>query len=257
MAEAGRDKGPWEIPDHVRFERVFTCFLCGMTETGKIASGFGPGEDDDALTLEEWQLAVLRHTYPAWRIQPVRHGAGGWRATRRVPPSAEERETGMVGSIARADAPSLAEALAEQEDLGRRARRPVGRVFAAEGAAVGEARRWLRRVLDGHPRRDDAVLLLSEAFTNAVVHTRSRQVGVTVLPGEGGVVAVQVADQGSETFPFACGCVRDVLAESGRGVALIRSRATRWGFVEEPVGGVLWFELAPEEDGEPVPAEIV
>jgi len=174
----------------------------------------------------------------------------------------------VVPSIARADAPSLAQALAAQEDIshrlrwpeeagGVRARRPVRRVFAAEGVAVGEARRWLRLVLDGHPRRDDAVLLLSEAFTNAVVHTRSSQVEVTVLPGEDGHVTVQVADQGSETFPVACGCARDAPAESGRGVALIRSRATRWGFVEEPVGGVLWFELGPEDADEPVLAETV
>jgi Anti-sigma regulatory factor (Ser/Thr protein kinase) len=242
-----------------------------MTETEKIGAAPGPGEDDgldDTLTLPEWQLSVLRHTYPGWRIRPVRQGKGGWWATRLVPPTPQEREAGVVPSLARADAPSLAQALAVQEDLshrvrwpeeavGARARRPVTRAFAAEGVAAGEARRWLRLVLDGHPRRDDAVLLLSEAFTNAVVHTRSSRVEVTVLPGEDGIVTVQVADQGSDTFPFACGCARDPLAESGRGVALIRSRATRWGFAEEPAGGVLWFELGPEDPDDPARTEIV
>ncbi|GGM61755.1 hypothetical protein GCM10010106_04720 [Thermopolyspora flexuosa] len=127
--------------------------------------------------------------------------------------------------------------------------RPESRIFSADRATVGEARRWLRLVLDGHPRLDDAVLLLSEVFTNAVVHTRSGRVEVTVLPDEDGTVTIQVADQGSETFPFACGCVRDTLAESGRGIDLIRSQAQRWGFTEEPTGGLLWFELASNEDG--------
>src|SRR5690554_5376521 len=45
--------------------------------------------------------------------------------------------------------------------------------FASAKASVGEARRWLSKVLERHPRRDDAVILLSEAVTNSVVHTRS------------------------------------------------------------------------------------
>ncbi|MEV5410386.1 ATP-binding protein [Thermopolyspora sp. NPDC052614] len=237
-----------------------------MTETGKRVPGFEAGADggrgEGAQAVEEWQLSVLRHTYPGWRIRHVRQGAGGWWATRRVPPTAEEREAGVVPSIARADAPALAEALAVQDDICHRLRWPeeaepgterpgrrVTRVFAAERASVAEARRWMRTVLDGHSRRDDAVLLLSEAFANAVAHTRSTRIEVTVLTGEDGVVAVQVADQGSETVPYMCRCVRDEMAESGRGIGIIRAESERWGFTEEPAGGLLWFELAPKPSG--------
>lgn len=250
---------------HVRHGWVFAGFLCGMTETEKPGSGFEPGADggcgEGARALAEWWLSVLRHTYPGWRIRHVREGAGEWRATRRVPPTEEEREAGVVPSIAGGDAPALADALAVQDDICHRLRWPeeaekdgmrpgrrAVRVFAAERASVAEARRWVRTVLDGHPRRDDAVLLLSEAFANAVAHTCSKQIGVIVLTREDGIVAVQVADQGSETVPFACRCTPDEMAESGRGIGIIRSQSARWGFTEEPTGGVLWFELAPGPD---------
>ncbi|GAA1273263.1 hypothetical protein GCM10009677_28020 [Sphaerisporangium rubeum] len=113
--------------------------------------------------------------------------------------------------------------------------------FAATEGAVAEARRWLREVLAGHPRCDDAVLLLSETFTNAVVHTRSDAVGVVVLAGDGGQVQVEVVDGGAGTVPCTCDRAAERLEEGGRGVGLLRAMSARWGFFEEAPWCVVWF----------------
>lgn len=118
--------------------------------------------------------------------------------------------------------------------------------FAAEENSVGLARRWLRRVLDGHPRLDDAVCLLSETITNAIVHTRSSVIEVAVLR-ERGELVVEVADEGAVTVPVACAHVADRLAEGGRGIPLIRALAARWGFFQEGARCVVWFVLAADE----------
>jgi anti-sigma regulatory factor (Ser/Thr protein kinase) len=118
-------------------------------------------------------------------------------------------------------------------------------VFPATEAAVGEARRWMRKILHGHPRCDDAVLLLSEAFTNSVVHTRSPVIGTVVLMEEDGCVQIEVIDDGADTMPSACRHSPDDLAESGRGVRLIRALSSRWGFSEENPRCVVWFALDP------------
>lgn len=124
--------------------------------------------------------------------------------------------------------------------------RPLdGAAFAAAKASVGEARRWLRKVLDRHPRRDDAVILLSEAMTNSVVHTRSAAVEVTVHADVEGRLLITVTDEGSATIPDIRPRPADDLAESGRGLDLIRSLSCRWGFTEERPRCSLWFVLAP------------
>ncbi|MEZ0072585.1 ATP-binding protein [Planotetraspora sp. GP83] len=117
--------------------------------------------------------------------------------------------------------------------------------FPATEASVGKARRWVRKLLDGHPRRDDAVLLLSETMTNAVVHTRSAAIGAVVLVERDGRVQVEVIDEGSETLPSVCGHPRDDLAEYGRGIRLLRALSSQWGFIEESPHCVVWFALAP------------
>lgn len=127
---------------------------------------------------------------------------------------------------------------------GEPALRVVARAgFAAGEGAVAEARRWLRGVLAGHSRCEDAVLLLSETFTNAVVHTRSDAVGVVVLTGDGGLVQVEVVDGGAGTVPCTCERAADRLEEGGRGVGLLRAMSARWGFFEEAPCCVVWFAL--------------
>ncbi len=128
-----------------------------------------------------------------------------------------------------------------------------GAAFAAAKTSVGEARRWLRKVLDRHPRRDDAVVLLSEAMTNSVVHTRSAAVEVTVHADVDGRLLVTVTDEGSDTVPVVPPRRFDDLAESGRGLQLVRSLSSRWGFTEEHPRCSLWFVLAPTAHSRPDP----
>ncbi|RCG29340.1 ATP-binding protein [Sphaerisporangium album] len=117
--------------------------------------------------------------------------------------------------------------------------------FTAAQASVGEARRWLRKMIGGHPRCDDAVLLLSETFTNSVVHTRSAAIGVVLLVDVNDGLQVEVVDEGAETSPCVCRHSGDDLAESGRGIRLLRALSDRWGFIEEHPRCVVWFVLGP------------
>ncbi|MEU9884152.1 ATP-binding protein [Sphaerisporangium sp. NPDC051011] len=116
-------------------------------------------------------------------------------------------------------------------------------VFASEEVSVGQARQWARKLLDRHPRRDDAVLLLSEIFTNSVVHTRSAAIGVVVLVDDADGVQIEVVDEGAETSPCVCAHRTGELAESGRGIRLLRALSDQWGFIEEPPRCVVWFAL--------------
>lgn len=118
-----------------------------------------------------------------------------------------------------------------------------GAAFAPAAASIGEARRWLRKVLDRHPRRDDAAILLSEAMTNSVVHTRSAAIEVTVHSDVDGRLLVTVTDEGADTVPTVRQRAAGDLAESGRGLHLIRSLSARWGFTEEYPRCSVWFVL--------------
>lgn len=117
--------------------------------------------------------------------------------------------------------------------------------FPATPEAVSGARRWLRKVLDDHPSRDDAVLLLSETFTNSVRHTRSAAVGVVVILDADGCVQVEVVDEGAKTPPCVRGHHPGDLPESGHGLHLVRTFSSRWGFFEERPRCVVWFVLEP------------
>ncbi|GGK71795.1 hypothetical protein Sme01_08880 [Sphaerisporangium melleum] len=117
--------------------------------------------------------------------------------------------------------------------------------FASGEASVPEARQWAAKLLTGHPRLDDALLLLSETVTNAVLHTRSAAVGVVLLLGDDDRLQIEVVDEGAETSPCVCRHTRaeDDLAESGRGIRLLRALADQWGFIEERPRCVVWFTL--------------
>jgi anti-sigma regulatory factor (Ser/Thr protein kinase) len=89
---------------------------------------------------------------------------------------------------------------------------------------------------------DDAVLLLSELVTNAVLHAGT-EIGVTLrLAGDGTVLRVEVRD-GDPRMP----AVRhySLLSGTGRGLALVDATASSWDV--EPAGAgagkTVWFEL--------------
>jgi serine/threonine-protein kinase RsbW len=96
----------------------------------------------------------------------------------------------------------------------------------------------------GHPRGDDAALLVSELFGNSVRHSRSGAAGgtVTVAVRTGdGVVRVEVTDRGGPKVPGPCSAGGD--AEGGRGLQLVAGLAARWGWRQAGGRTVTWFEL--------------
>jgi anti-sigma regulatory factor (Ser/Thr protein kinase) len=113
----------------------------------------------------------------------------------------------------------------------------------AERARV--ARAFVAGVLGpGHPCGDDAALLVSELFGNSLRHGGSGAPGetVTVVVGvAGGVVRVEVAGRSGPGVPVLRPAGRD--AEGGRGLGLVASLASRWGWSRYGRQTVTWFEL--------------
>lgn len=121
---------------------------------------------------------------------------------------------------------------------------PLGsRTFAALPEQVAIARGWLSELLGhGHPAHDNALLLLSETFTNGVRHSKGGEIAVSAFI-EDACVRVEVIDGGGETVPQD----GEASDENGRGLAIIRALAGRWGFEEERDRLRVWFTIpAPE-----------
>ncbi len=117
----------------------------------------------------------------------------------------------------------------------------------AEGNAVADARRRVRRQLRRwafpSPVCDTAQLLVSELFTNAVLHTDSSRVGCVLRAG-GSRLRVEVRDDGSGTdVPLPCWASPE--DEHGRGLLLVDTFAEEWGVDRAGPGAgcVIWFEL--------------
>jgi anti-sigma regulatory factor (Ser/Thr protein kinase) len=121
-------------------------------------------------------------------------------------------------------------------------------------AAPG-ARRYVRSMLE--PRGvngDDAELVISELFTNAITHSRSRGgiVGVSVYD-IGTAFRVEVIDEGNTD---GCPVLKERSeapdsVESGRGLRIVAGYAKAWGWERRrdrsAVLTVVWFEIAAAE----------
>jgi two-component sensor histidine kinase len=93
------------------------------------------------------------------------------------------------------------------------------------------------------PVLDEAVLLVSELCTNALLHTASGDNGtfeVIVRPGASSV-RVEVRDDGSDRTPAPS--QPDASAEDGRGLRLVELIADQWGQVGDWRGRSIFFEL--------------
>ncbi|HSJ91661.1 MAG TPA: ATP-binding protein [Ilumatobacter sp.] len=115
----------------------------------------------------------------------------------------------------------------------------------AERASIKRARDFVARAVADHVADPAEVLLMtSELVSNVVGHVGSE---VTITLGDGPVVRIEVHNHEAATEAF-----RELLHHSprptntsptGRGLALVRSLASRVGLDDEPGGGkVVWFE---------------
>ena len=131
---------------------------------------------------------------------------------------------------------------------GPRARDPLPRwrrVFPGRDDQVREVRRWLTALLPGVPERDDAVVAAVELVTNAIRHTASGHCGLVAVEVTccGPVLRIAVADDGAPGGPRLA-AARGGLAESGRGLHLVRALAASTGVCGDPRGRLVWADIA-------------
>ena len=117
-------------------------------------------------------------------------------------------------------------------------------MFSGHADQVAAARRFVASAIrSAGPARDVSRLLVSEAATNAVLHSAS---------GDGGSFAVEylisdhrlrveVHDGGGATGPRRR--VHHLESMTGRGLDLFDALSDRWGVAGDQDGWTLWFEL--------------
>lgn len=115
--------------------------------------------------------------------------------------------------------------------------------FPVDGRSVAAARTFVADASAGHPRRDDAVLLVSEVATNAILYGSANGADafrVIVRPSPARIYAA-VVDAGGKGAPTMRRHAAD--AENGRGLEIVDLVASTWGVVPVGTGHRVWFEL--------------
>jgi anti-sigma regulatory factor (Ser/Thr protein kinase) len=114
-------------------------------------------------------------------------------------------------------------------------------------AAAAEARGQVRAAIcawDAPADVDVAILLTSELVTNAIKHTAGD--GVTLgIQCASDQLRVEVHDT-SSSLPVLRDAPAD--ADTGRGLVLVASLASEWGFYPTPIGKTVYFTLAFQPD---------
>jgi serine/threonine-protein kinase RsbW len=117
------------------------------------------------------------------------------------------------------------------------------RLFPGDLEQVRCARRFVRAVLEDRIDTYVAELLVSELFTNAILHTISGQpdgwivVHVVVFADR---VRIRVFDLGGKTSPSVVFDPKD--DEHGRGLLIVATLAMEWGTEGDSAGRVVWAD---------------
>jgi serine/threonine-protein kinase RsbW len=113
--------------------------------------------------------------------------------------------------------------------------------YPGKPESIRRVRADLRRVLDGCPVADEAILCASELAANAALHSESRKPGasftVRVQASPGALVLIEVGDDGGpwiETQPDSV---------EGRGLDIVRALAAGWGVITTPKGRCVWARV--------------
>jgi anti-sigma regulatory factor (Ser/Thr protein kinase) len=118
------------------------------------------------------------------------------------------------------------------------------REFRGQAEQVAAARRFVASAIrDGGPARDVTRLLVSEAATNALLHSASGDGGTFAVEYaiSDDLLRVEVRDGGGPTGPRRR--VHDIESMTGRGLDLFDALSDRWGIDGTPDGWTIWFEL--------------
>lgn len=96
---------------------------------------------------------------------------------------------------------------------------------------------------------NDVALVVSELFTNAVIHNKTatgKEVGLT-LRLSSSRIRIEVADSGGKfTIPLKSGEGESV---SGRGLSIVRELACRIGITGQVLGKIVWAEISLDPSG--------
>jgi serine/threonine-protein kinase RsbW len=120
---------------------------------------------------------------------------------------------------------------------------PWARMFRGTPASVPEARRFVAELLAGCPAREALLASVSELCANAIAHTASGNGGVFTVEVDcphDGVARVAVTDAGGPSVPQAGAA--SLMAEGGRGLALVAACTSRWGYTDARPGRTVWAE---------------
>jgi len=124
-----------------------------------------------------------------------------------------------------------------------RSAHPWSRTFRGIPASVPEARRFVAELLAGCPAREVLMTCVSELCANAIAHTASGNGGVFTVEVDlprPGVARIAVTDEGGPSLP-AAGRL-DLMAEGGRGLAMVAACTNRWGYADTHPGRTVWAE---------------
>jgi len=127
------------------------------------------------------------------------------------------------------------------------------RTFQGVPRQVSAARKFVGSLLDGSPLRDDAVVVVSELFTNALRHTDSGRPGGLVLVQVSRWplgVRVAVTDQGSPCQPVIRHPGPDRQADtSGNGLYLVACLSSQLEWRDEASGRTISAVLGRAPSG--------
>jgi anti-sigma regulatory factor (Ser/Thr protein kinase) len=110
-------------------------------------------------------------------------------------------------------------------------------------AAAAEARKQIRAAIwawDVSVDPSDAILLTSELVTNAIRHEPGGTIMISVTCSHG-ELRVDVHDT-SRDLPVVIEAAAD--SENGRGLMLVATLATEWGYYRTPEGKAVYFTLS-------------
>lgn len=116
--------------------------------------------------------------------------------------------------------------------------------FERKPAMVTEARIWLRKLLAEwavtEDAIDDAVIMLSETFTNSIIHAMGIASDATITAAMwDGRLQVSVSDPDPVVYPGGPGDS----GEHGRGLEIVKALAVRFGTTPMSQGKIVFFEL--------------
>ncbi|MEU8361234.1 ATP-binding protein [Nonomuraea sp. NPDC048882] len=117
--------------------------------------------------------------------------------------------------------------------------------FPGECEQLANVRRIAGALLEHSQVRDDAIACLVELAGNAILHSRSARGVFTVgIWSAEGVARVAVQDAGGWDEPVVRSGGEELLAEGGRGLAIVVALADRLGVARDEDGRVVWADLS-------------